>query len=244
MISALIEAGAESTSSAINSCMLYLSAHPEVQKRAHEEIDQAVGHSRSPTFADVDQLPYIRTICKEILRIRPLAGMTIPHYTTADVTYKGRTIPKDSIIAMSQYAIHYDPSLFPEPESFKPERYLGHPHGAAVYAAAPNPYDRDHWDFGAGRRICPGMHLAENSMFITIAKILWAFDLVAPGKVDLSHDAYEPGTMTIPKPFALNFVCRSREIQNILKTEWETAEMKEQLEAEDDADIQNSSSGQ
>jgi cytochrome P450 len=218
---ALIEAGAESTSSAINSCLLYLAAHPDIQRRAHHEIDEVVGRARSPTFADANHLPYIRAICKEILRIRPLAGMTIPHYTTADVSYKGRKIPKNSIVAMSQYAIHYDPSLFPEPESFKPERYLNHPHGSAIYAAAPDPYDRDHWDFGAGRRICPGMHLAENSMFITIAKTLWAFDLVPPGKVDLSHDAYEPGTMTIPKPFSLSFIPRNIENETVLRREWE-----------------------
>jgi cytochrome P450 len=204
--------------------MLYLSAYPDVQRRAHDEIDRVVGKSRSPTFSDANQLPYIRAIGKEILRIRPLASMGIPHYATADINYKEHIIPKNSIIAISQYAIHYNQTLFPDPETFNPERYLKHPHGAAVYAAAPDPYDRDHWDFGAGRRICPGMHLAENSMFITIAKILWAFDLVAPGKVDLSHDAYEPGTMTIPKPFAVTFVCRDREIENALKGEWEVAQ--------------------
>ncbi|KAJ6094276.1 hypothetical protein N7467_003121 [Penicillium canescens] len=220
----LIEAGAESTSSAINSCMLYLSAYPDIQQAAHDEIDQVVGYSRSPVFADANDLPYIRAICKEILRIRPLASLSIPHYTTADICYKGRTIPKNSTIAMNQYALHYDPSLFPDPESFRPERYLRHPKGAALYAASSDSYGRDHWDFGAGRRICPGMHLAENSMFITIAKILWAFELVAPGEVDLSHDAYETGTMTIPKPFAVEFFCRNQKIEQVLKAEWETAE--------------------
>lgn len=222
----MIEAGAESTSAAINSCILYLSAYPDVQQRAYEEIDRVVGKSRSPTFGDWNQLPYIRAIGKEILRIRPLASMGIPHYATADVNYKGYIIPKNSIIAISQYAMHYDPALFPDPETFKPERYLKHPHGAAVYAAAPDPYDRDHWDFGAGRRICPGIHLAENSIFITIAKILWAFDLVARGKVDLTDDAYEPGTMTIPKPFSVDFVCRDQSIENALKREWEAAQME------------------
>jgi cytochrome P450 len=221
---ALIEAGAESTSAAINSCMLYLSAYPDTQRRAHDELDRVIGNSRSPNFDDANQLPYIRAIVKETLRIRPLACMGIPHYTTADITYKGHNIPKNSIVAIQQYAIHYDPSLFPDPETFSPERYLNHPHKAAVYAASLNPYDRDHWDFGAGRRICPGIHLAENSLFITIAKIVWAFNLVAPGKVDLSHDAYEPGTMTIPKPFAVRFACRNQEIEHTLKSEWEAAE--------------------
>ncbi|CAI7629274.1 unnamed protein product [Penicillium manginii] len=219
----LIEAGAESTSSAINSCMLYLSAHPRIQQAAHDEIDKVVGHSRSPSFADANDLPYVHAISKEILRIRPLASLSIPHYTMADVCYKGRIIPQNSIVAMNQYALHYDPSLFPEPESFIPERHLRNLDSLAVSTALSDSYGRDHWDFGAGRRICPGRHLAENSMFITIAKILWAFKLVPPGKVNLSHGAYEAGTMTIPKPFAVEFICRNQRIEQVLKNEWETA---------------------
>jgi cytochrome P450 len=204
--------------------MLYLSGYPDVQRRAHEELDNVVGNTRSPTFSDMVQLPYIRAIIKETLRIRPLTSTGIPHYATADVNYKGYTIPKNSIIAIQQYPIHYDPSIFPEAEIFKPERYLGHPHRAGVYAASANPRERDHWDFGAGRRICPGMHLAENSLFITISKILWAFQVVAPGKVDLSHNAYEPGSMTVPKPFSVSFVPRNQEIERLVKMEWKVAE--------------------
>jgi hypothetical protein len=221
--SAMIEAGAESTSASLNTCMLYLSGYPEVQRRAQEELDGVVGSSRSPGFSDMDHLPYIRAIVKETLRIRPLTTMGIPHYTTADVKYKGYTIPKDSVVSIQQYPIHYDPSLFPDPETFKPERYLNHPHRAGVYAASADPYDRDHWNFGAGRRICPGMHLAENSLFITVAKILWAFNVVAPGKVDLSHDAFEPGSLSVPRPFSVKFVSRSQGIEDVLKREWEVA---------------------
>lgn len=75
---ALIEAGAKSTSAAMNSCLLYLAAHPDAQRRAQDEIHQAVGHSRSPASADENQLPYIQAICKETLRIRPVASTGIP----------------------------------------------------------------------------------------------------------------------------------------------------------------------
>lgn len=206
--------------------MLYLSGYPGVQQRAHEELDSVVGSTRSPRFSDMQQLPYVRAIVKEILRIRPLASMGIPHYATADVTYKGFTIPKGSVIAIQQYAIHQDPCLFPEPEKFMPERYLGHPFRSGVYASSANPRERDHWNFGAGRRICPGMYLAENSLFITIAKILWAFQVTAPEKVNLSDDAYEPGSMTIPKPFLAQFIPRSTAIERVLEMEWQNAELE------------------
>ncbi|OJJ33663.1 hypothetical protein ASPWEDRAFT_173101 [Aspergillus wentii DTO 134E9] len=220
----MIEAGSETTSSALNSCILYLSAYPDIQRRAQDEIDQVVGSIRSPSFSDIEHLPYIRAIVKEVFRMRPPTNMGIPHYTTADITYKQHTIPKNSMIIMQQYPLHYDPSLFPDPETFKPERYLNHPHGSGVYATMADPYERDHWSFGAGRRICVGIHLAENSLFITIAKILWAFNIVAAEKVDLSDDAYEPGMMTIPKPFSVRFESRSAEVEEVVRGEWELAE--------------------
>lgn len=227
----MIEAGSETTSSALNSCILYLSAHPEVRARAHEELSRVIGSGRSPSFQDEESLPYIRAIVKETLRIRPVTNMGTPHYTTADITYKNIFIPKESIVCIQQYAIHYDPSVFPDPETFNPSRYLNHPLKAGAYAAHPDPRERDHFSFGAGRRICSGLHLAENSMFITVAKILWAFDVLPPldgnGRempVDLSDNAYEPGSNTIPKPFGVRFVPRNKEVETVVRKEWDQAE--------------------
>lgn len=245
--SAMIEAGSETTSSALNTGILYLSAHPQVRARAHEELSRVVGDNRLPTFEDEAHLPYIRAIVKEILRIRPVTNIGTPHYTTAPVIYKDYYIPKNSIVAIQQYAIHFDPSLYPDPDKFHPERYLHHSLKAGASAASPDPYDRDHFGFGAGRRICSGLHLAENSLFITVARILWLFDIRPPLgldkkelPVDLSDDAYEPGANTIPKPFATRFVLRNSKVESVLKAEWETAKTEgftlrsAKIEVEDD----------
>ena len=227
----MIEAGSETTSSSLNSCVLYLSAYPDVQAKAHEELDRVVGNDRSPTFEDEPALPYIHAIVKEILRIRPVTNMGTPHYTTADITYKDFFIPKNSIVCIQQYPIHYDESRYPNPEKFQPERYLNYPFKAGHYAALPDPYERDHFSFGAGRRICSGIHLAENSLFITVAKILWAFKILPPvgpdgaeASVDLSDDAYEPGANTIPKKFPVRFIPRTEKIGQTVKAEWKQAE--------------------
>ncbi|KAK7700123.1 hypothetical protein SLS64_011141 [Diaporthe eres] len=155
----MIEAGSESTSSALYSCIKYLAMSPRVQERANEELSRAVRDQRSPSFDDHDQLVYIRAIAKEIVRLRPIAPVSPPHYTTADVIYKGYLIPKGSVISIGTYAIHYDESLHADPEAFFPERYLGHPLTAGEYAAASDPYDRNHFTFGAGRRICAGLYV-------------------------------------------------------------------------------------
>ncbi|KKY14273.1 putative cytochrome p450 [Diplodia seriata] len=202
----MIEAGSETTSSTLNTALKYLATHPAAQARAAADLAAAVGDTRSPTFGDEAALPYIRAIAKEVLRLRPINNVGTPHYTTAAVTYGGHWIPANTVVAINQYAIHRDPALFPEPDEFRPERYLAFPERAGVYAAKADPAGRDHWSFGAGRRICPGMHLAENSLFVTLAKVLWAFEIVPKGELDLSDEAFEPGVNTVPKRFALSDV--------------------------------------
>ncbi|KAF2199957.1 cytochrome P450 [Delitschia confertaspora ATCC 74209] len=225
----LIEAGSETTSAAINTALLYLLANPRIQNRAHEEISRVVGPFRSPTFANEPHLPYIRAIVKETMRIRPVTNIGTPHYTTAPVTYKNIHIPANSVVCIQQYAIHYDPELFPEPEEFRPERYLAYPEKSGVYAAG-DAKERDHWNFGAGRRICSGLHLAENSMFIVLAKLIWGFELKPPldesGKeedVDTSDEAFMPGGNTVPKPFRCKWVVRGEEVRKTIWREWEDA---------------------
>jgi cytochrome P450 len=220
----MIEAGSETTSSALNSVIKFLAAYPEVQRKAREELLSVVGNDRTPTYED--NLPYIRAIGKEILRMRPVTNIGTPHRTTENVIYKDMFIPKGTVISLNQYALHYDPSLYEDPETFNPGRYLGHPLKAGVYVAHPDPYQRDHFDFGAGRRICPGMHLAENSLEIVLAKLLWAFEILPPeGKeMDLSDEANEDGANTLPKPYRVRFVPRSAGAAEVVRREWRHAQ--------------------
>ncbi|KAL3465207.1 cytochrome P450 [Aspergillus heterothallicus] len=228
----MIEAGSETTSSALNSCVKYFAAYPDAQAKAFAEIQRVVGENRIPTFKDEPDLPYIRACVKEVLRIRPVTNIGSPHYTTADIVYKAYFIPANTVVSINQYALHFDPQRYNNPDDFIPDRYLKHTLKAGAYAAHPDPYARDHFDFGAGRRICPGMHLAENSMFITIASIIWAFEILPPvengkaGTVDVSDAAYEDWANTLPKPSKLRFVPRSSAIQRTLTREWERARME------------------
>lgn len=221
----LIEAGSETTSAGTNAAILYLSAYPEVRAKAYEELSRVVGTSRSPAFDDEKDLPYIRAIVKETMRVRPVTNIGTPHYTTGPITYKNIFIPANSVVALQQYPIHYDSSLFPDPERFNPDRFLAYPEKSGFYAGGAAS-ERDHWNFGAGRRICSGLHLAENSMFIVLAKLLWAFDICPPldeqartMKVDLSDEAFEPGANTIPKPYRVRWVCRGEETRRAIERE-------------------------
>lgn len=223
----MIEAGSETTSASLNTAILLLGAHPNIQKIARAELDRVVGSQRLPTFADEDALPYIRAMVKEVLRMRPVTTIGSPHYTTKALEYNGYYIPVNTVVTINQYPMHYD-SRLGDPEAFRPDRYLGHDEKAGASAANQDPYARDHFSFGAGRRICPGLHLAENSLFITLAMILWAFDVRPPldaqGReevVDWSDEAYELGTNTIPKPYRMRLLPVSEERAALVKREWE-----------------------
>lgn len=229
VFAALIEAGSETTSSALNSVILQLAAHPEVQTRARLELDRVVGSGRLPSFSDESNLPYIRAIVKEILRIRPVTSIGSPHYTTKNLVYNDYFIPANTVITIHQYALHFD-ERYKNPQTFWPDRYLGYTDKAGASAAQPDPYLRDHFTFGAGRRICPGLHLAENSLFITIAMILWAFEIRPPldqnGKeieVDVSDDAYEPGVNTLPLPYSMRFLPVTEKKAQLVKSAWQDA---------------------
>lgn len=226
----MIEAGSETTSGSFNTTILYLMANTEVVKRAHEELSRVVGDDRSPNWGDEPNLPYIRAIIKEILRVRPVASVGSPHYTDGDIVYKNYFIPKGTVVTINQYAIHEYAHRWPNSDKFDPSRYLDYPLKAGQYVGQADPETRDHWAFGGGRRICPGMHLAENSLFILCAKFLWAFDPRPPlgdnGKeetVVITEDLYESGTTTLPKPFRCRLVPRNNTVVRTLKAEWEQA---------------------
>lgn len=214
----MIEAGSESTSATMINCLKYLVANPRAQACAHEEISRVTAGRRPPTFADRSSCRYIRSCVKEVLRLRPSTNNGSPHYTTADVVYKDYFIPAGTVVSINQYALYDDPDRFRDPEQFLPERFLD---------SGDEEYGPDRYVWGGGRRICPGISLAENSLFITIAKMVWAFHIRPPldakGQelvVDVSDESFQDGRVTVSKPFRLRFIPRSAAIEQTIRDEW------------------------
>lgn len=232
----LVEAGSETTSAALNNFIKLLLSNPEAQRRAHEELDTVVG-DRLPTFADEPNLPYIRAMCKEILRMRPVNKFGVNHSSTQDDWYKGWFIPKGSVVMVNMWAIQYDPSIWHDPEKFEPARYLGWDLTAAESAVA-EPAKRDHYTYGGGRRICAGIHVAEKSIFINVARILHGFDLGLAKdengrqiELDFTTASLNKGSGTVSKPFRCSITPRSEKHAALMRREWEDAQAKD-LESE------------
>ena len=77
--------------------------YPEVQAKAHEELDRVVGPNRLPNFSDQLDLPYIRATCKEILRWQPALPLGVPHSNIRNDEYRGLLIPKGATIIVNQW---------------------------------------------------------------------------------------------------------------------------------------------
>lgn len=153
--------------------------YPDVQRKAQECIDAICGDSRLPTMEDEPSLPYIRSLMKETLRWMPTTILgAVPHATTQDDTYKGFLIPKGAGVVNNVWTVNNDPKRTNnQPRIFNPDRYKDDDLGLYDSASNPDGTKRDMFTFGAGRRICPGMHVAERSLFLGMSRLLWGFNI-------------------------------------------------------------------
>lgn len=223
----LIGGGVDTTSSTMLSCILAMAQFPAVQAKAHAEMDAVVGHSRAPSWEDIDgnKLPYLAAIVKETLRWRTvtiLAG--IPHANTRPVDYQGYHFPAGTNFTGNMWAIHRHPRDFPDPDNFVPERFLDGPGSAR--RPYPNKYGCN--PFGYGRRQCSGQPLAEQGLLFSLARMIWAFH-ISPGldergnEVELDIFDYTESENMRPSPFKARFTPRSESIKELVLKEAEVA---------------------
>ncbi|KAH6899267.1 cytochrome P450 98A3 [Coprinopsis sp. MPI-PUGE-AT-0042] len=185
-----------------------LAMHPEVQQKAHDEIGRVVGHSRLPGLNDLEQLPYIKAILKELARWHVVTPFTIPHLSREDDSYKGYFIPKGTAVLPNAWAILNDPTVFVNPQQFNPDRYIGQDGGLD-----PTVLDPEMAAFGFGRRICPGRHLSFEITTLMIASLLAVFEvkpsLDKTGKPIVQEMDTSSKFFAKPLPFKCQIVPRS-----------------------------------
>ncbi|KAA1476618.1 cytochrome P450 [Dentipellis sp. KUC8613] len=215
-------AGSETSANVMAWFLLSMLLYPDAQNHAQKELDTVVGRSRIPTFADLNQLPYIQALVKEVLRWRSPSLFAAPHTTSSDDWYEGMFIPKGTSCLPNIWVLNNDPELFgPDATSFNPARYLDE--SGQLNTSIPV----DHFSFGFGRRVCVGQHVANNSLFIDIAMLLWATKIervtdTNGDLIPLDADGYvEEGLAVHPLPFDCKIVPRFPEASLILESEKE-----------------------
>ncbi|KAH9059147.1 cytochrome P450 [Lactarius vividus] len=218
LVGDMLSAGGETMSTTLHWWLLALLAHPEVQVRAHAELDEVVGCARPPTFADLPSLPYIRAMVKEALRWSPATPFGVPHVSSADDLYEGKSIPKGTIILPNMRVINFDTAVFgTDSARFNPARYLDEKGQVKVLMDG---REEGHMTFGYGRRVCPGRFAAEGTLGIDFATLLWAMRFERPegaeGELDVNTHVHS-GLVANPVPFECKAVPRFAEAAALLK---------------------------
>lgn len=229
----LLEAGSDTTSSTLYAFVQAMLLYPEVQRLAQAEIDRVVGKDRLPVMDDEPNLPYVRSCIKETLRWMPTTILgAVPHAATKADTYMGYTIPAGAGVMNNVWSINMDPNRASNPRRFDPSRFVNDPQSLSEAAANPDASKRDQFTFGAGRRICPGIHVAERSLFLGMARLVAAFEFL-PDIDPISGEPIIPdqekltqGFVCMPEEFKVRIVPRTREKAELVRREWKEAEEK------------------
>ncbi|KAI1124391.1 cytochrome P450 2D18 [Nemania abortiva] len=213
----LLEGGTDTMATLILTLCQAMALNPHVQEEVHAHIDSVIEEGRLPCWKDYERLPYVAMVVKELHRWRPPAPAGFPHVVDKDDEVDGLHIPKGSAVIMNIWGIHHDPSHYENPETFDPHRFEGQTQLASVYANSGDYQKRDHFGYGIGRRICPGIHLAERALFLAVARIMWAFafrpkrDAVGkPIPIDVDPaTGYRDGFLNQCSPFEVDITVRS-----------------------------------
>ncbi|KAI8542236.1 hypothetical protein RHMOL_Rhmol08G0122800 [Rhododendron molle] len=165
----IFAAGTDTTSSSVEWAMAELLRNPKTLEKAKAEIEQTIGKGKPIEETDIPQLPYLQAIVKESMRLHPPAPLLLPRTVETDVEVYGYTVPQGAQVLVNAWAIGRDPSVWENPTSFMPERFLD-------LDVDVRGRDFELIPFGAGRRICPGLSLAVRVVPLMLGSLINSFD--------------------------------------------------------------------
>ncbi|XP_072534206.1 steroid 17-alpha-hydroxylase/17,20 lyase [Salminus brasiliensis] len=167
-------AGVETTTTVLKWSIAYLIHHPQVQKKIQEELDSKIGRERHPQLSDRGNLPYLEATIREVLRIRPVSPLLIPHVALSDSSIGEYTVLKGTRVIINLWSLHHDEKEWKNPELFDPGRFLEEDGNDLCYPSV------SYLPFGAGVRVCLGEALAKMELFLFLSWILQRFTLGVP----------------------------------------------------------------
>ncbi|KAF3643807.1 putative myosin-H heavy chain-like [Capsicum annuum] len=200
----LLAGGTESSAVTVEWAISELLKKPDIIKKATEELDRVIGQNRWVQEKDIPNLPYIEAVVKETMRLHPVAPMLVPRECREDCKVAGYDVQKGTRVLVSVWTIGRDPTLWDEPEAFKPERFL-------EKSIDVKGHDFELLPFGAGRRMCPGYSLGLKVIQASLANLLHGFKWSLPDNMtpeDLNME--EIFGLSTPKKFPLSAMIEPR----------------------------------
>ncbi|RZC73042.1 hypothetical protein C5167_048517 [Papaver somniferum] len=162
-------AGTDTSSSTVEWAMAELLHNPSKMTKAQQEISTIIGKDRLIKETDIVRLPYLQAIVKETLRLHPPVPFLVPHKAVVDVKMHNFVVPKDAQVIVNVWAMGRDPTIWMDPISFNPERFLD---SKVDYRGQ----DFELIPFGSGRRSCPGLPLAHRMVHLIVGLLVQSFD--------------------------------------------------------------------
>ncbi|KAM7494170.1 hypothetical protein LguiB_028779 [Lonicera macranthoides] len=169
----LFLAGTETSSNTIEWAMAEMILQPNIMAKVRQEIIETVGAKGRIQEADILKLPYLQAVLKETMRLHLTVPLLVPHKTEKDVKLNGYLIPKNAQVLVNAWAIARDAKYWDNPTCFMPERFLDSEFDFKGQNFTYLP-------FGSGRRICPGIPLAQRVVSLMIASFVYHFDWKLP----------------------------------------------------------------
>ncbi|KAL1872719.1 hypothetical protein Daus18300_004265 [Diaporthe australafricana] len=152
-----------------------LANRPDLQKEGHESIRQ-VYKGEPPKPHEYDRVEYVKALHMEGSRIYTPVRLGFPRQTLDGASYDGQKIPRDMLVIMNLMAGNRDPVAFDRPEEFLPERWLnGHKGRTDLPGQGGEKLGVAHLTYGCGRRVCPGIDMANRSLYSTLVLLLHFF---------------------------------------------------------------------
>lgn len=183
----LLIAGHETTATAITWALYWIHKLPQVRKQLLNELQAVDGPLDSSV---IFRLPYLNAVCSETLRIHPVGMLTFARVTKSRVELMGSSLEPGTIVVGCIYLAHHREDLYPEPDQFRPERFLERRYSPFEYLP-----------FGGGVRRCIGMGLAQFEMKLVISGILSSYELALADT--RSVRVVRRGVTSGPSPFRM-----------------------------------------
>ncbi|CAL1384035.1 unnamed protein product [Linum trigynum] len=185
--------GTDTSAATVIWAMSFLMRNPEAMVKAQREIrDHVRGKGDGSDFVtedDIPRLPYLNAVIKETFRVQPALPVLVPRETNHDCSLGGYEIAAGTIVYVNALAVGRDPEVWEDPLAFRPERFEGRKIDVKGL-------DYELIPFGAGRRICPGIHLGMAAVETALANLLYRFDWKTPAGMkpeDINVDRVLPG---------------------------------------------------
>ncbi|KAF7760180.1 hypothetical protein Agabi119p4_10856 [Agaricus bisporus var. burnettii] len=211
----MYSASADTTIALFSHFLMAMLLYPEALHQAQKEIDSVVGTDRLPTMMDRSSLPYVQALINETLRWGVPVPLNLPHRLMEDDIYRGKHIPKGSLIFGNIWAIMRDERLYPNADKFQPERFM-----EVVDEETAKRRDPNNYAFGFGRRRCPGANLVDSSAWLLITSVIATMNITKPvdktGKVIEPEFVFENFIFRTPNKFKCDIRPRSEKALELI----------------------------